>query len=118
MPRTVIERVLPRPVPRTYSLWDRKDWQRLRRALNVSQAAIAIRLEQLGIIAGVGPQSFWRKPRPPRPKKRPVWQRYRRYLGRRATRLGREAVERDAITTTELSRILDIKVRDVEAMLG
>jgi len=117
MPRSLVQGLVTRPVPSTFSQWPVSMKQHLRRSLNVSQAAIAIRLVELGIIGDAGRQTFWRRPGRPKVKNRPVWQRYRRYIGERAVGLVRQAVAADLVSPTDLSRILDVKVKDIEAML-
>ena len=119
LPRELLDKVLPHSRPSNFARWPQSERRRIRGLLNVSQAAIAIRLVELELIGEAGMQSFWRRPSGfARGKNIPVWRRYRQYLGARATRLARHAVEGEAITTAELSRVLDIKVRDVEALLG
>ncbi len=120
LPRSLILPRVPQPVPGdTYSNWPNRYKRRLRKALNVSNAAIAIRLKELAVVSDAGLQTFWRKPSKfvPRGVRRPLWQRYRRYLGSHTTRLAKQAVDSEAISAVDLSRILDMKVRDVEAML-
>jgi len=121
LPRPLVFRLLPDPVPsQNYSDWPQSERIRLRRSLRVSNAAIGIRLQQLGIVADAGLQTFWRRPSTfiPHGVSRPVWQRYRRYLGLHTTRLARRAIDLKIMSPTEISRILDIKVKDVEAMVG
>jgi Zn-dependent peptidase ImmA (M78 family) len=118
MPRSLVEGLVVRPVPASFSQWPVNLKQHLRRSLNVSQAAIAIRLAELGLITDAGKQTFWRGAVAPRGKSRPVWQRYRRYLGERTVGLARQALEADLMSATDLCRILDVKVRDIEAMLA
>jgi len=120
LPRTLLMPQLPHPVPaQNYQEWPRKERDRLRRSLKASNAVIGIRLQQLGIISDAGVKALWRRPStfPPRGISRPVWQRYRRYLGARTTRLALRGIEAKVVSAAELSRILDIKVKDVEAML-
>lgn len=121
MPRTLILSRVPDPVPGAdYSEWPRRDRRRLRDSLKVSSAAIGIRLRELGLISDAGPHSFWRKPSrfTPRGVRRPDWLRYRSFMGPRAMELVREAVSSKAMSATEVARILDLKVGDVEEMLG
>jgi Zn-dependent peptidase ImmA (M78 family) len=120
LPRSLILSRVPDPVPaNSYSDWPSKDRRRLRDSLNVSYAAIGIRLKELGIVGEAGAQTFWRKPSSfvPRGVSRPAWQRYRRYLGSHATRLAKRAVDSETMTAAEVARLLDLKVSDVETML-
>ncbi len=119
LPRTLVERHLPATIPSAnYSLWPPSERRRLSRELKVSQSAIGIRLRELGFVRYAG-SSFWRRPSTfMRGRRRPAWQQYRRYLGVRTTVLARRAIEADVISSSELSRILDMKVKDVEALVG
>jgi len=120
LPRSLVLPQVPEPVPaQDYSLWPRRERDRLRRSLKASNAVIGIRLQQLGVVADAGVRAFWRRPSSfvPHPPSRPVWQRYRHYLGARTTGLAARAIETKAVSAAELCRILDIKVKDVEAML-
>jgi len=118
VPRDLLTPLLPPRIPsQTYRLWPESDRQRLRRVLKVSHAVIGIRLVELGIVADAGYE--WRPSRRPMGgPSRPVWERFRRYLGARSVALARQAVSTERITAAEVSRILDIKVTDAEAIVG
>jgi Zn-dependent peptidase ImmA (M78 family) len=119
LPRALLRSLLPQSeMPANYSAWPSDVRVMLRRALRVSHSVIGIRLEQLGFVkeAGVVPwrygQSFGRA------RGKPVWQRYRRYLGTRTLDLARTALREERISPVELSRIIGIKVRDLETAVG
>ncbi len=120
VPRDLLTDHLPARSPdHDYALWPADVRNQLRSVLRVSHAVIGIRLQQLGIVTDSGYQRFMRsRSGPVRGKSRPVWERYRRYVGGRATKLLRAAIESEAITATEIAILLDIKVRDVESLAG
>ncbi len=120
VPKSILLPELPDVIPSPrYQDWPAADRRWLRRLLNVSHGVIGIRLEQLGVVQDAGVSSLWR-PRSKfvRAKNRPVWQRYRRYLGSRTIALSKQAVDSEAVSVSELSRLLDLKVSDVETLIG
>jgi Zn-dependent peptidase ImmA (M78 family) len=119
LPRSLVERVLPRRLPTgAFADWAPRERRRLRRDLKVSQEAIGIRIQELDIAPYGGKRSFWVQSPLHRTRSRPVWERYRRYLGSRTVQLGREVLNSEAMSIGELCRILDIKAKDVEKAIG
>jgi Zn-dependent peptidase ImmA (M78 family) len=118
--RWVMESIPPHVPTRSYKAWPNAARAQMKKLFSVSHAVIGIRLRELGVVKDSGySASFWKQPTEfRRGKNSPVWQRHRRYLGKRTLSLARQAVTSEHLSVSELARWLDLKVRDVEQAIG
>lgn len=119
LPTELVNNVIPQPVPSNdFNRWNTLLRKHLKEQLNVSYAVLGIRLKELGIVDKGRVPNFWRKPSKfvPRGKRTSRVSRYRRYMGPTLSRLMGQALVVEPGLATELARILDIKVKDVEGI--
>lgn len=120
VPRELLDLALPSATPSgSYDIWPASLRRQLQRTFHVSQDVIGIRLFHLEKAARPNwTKGFWRHPEPDsRGRSLPRAVKLARSFGPRTVRLARGAVDSEAVSPVELSRLLDEKVEDLVGAL-
>ena len=105
--------------PQSFREWPAAIRRDLRDRFHVSAAVIGIRLQELAVVADSGYRPFWRTGAGrPRGGGSATYERYRKYLGDRATGLISQALGDERVSVAEIARALRLKASDIESLAG